>query len=318
MPCCIDVTARSASAASRSVADGERFVRIDGPYDLRRTLDPLRRGHADPAMRLDLRHAWRATRTPDGPATLAISAVADGLRVLAWGPGAGWALERAPALLGAEDDPSALVARHALIRDLQRRLAGIRIGRTLAVFESLFPAILEQKVTGGVARRGYLGLVGAHGEPAPGPFGLRLPPAPQTLARLPYYVFHPYGIEQRRADTVRRAARTAARLESLIDGPVADAYAAMRSIPGVGTWTAAEVGIRALGDPDAVSVGDFHTKHLVCWALAGEPRGTDERMLELLEPYVGQRGRVIRLLESSGIRPPAYGPRLSPRRIERD
>ncbi len=73
--------------------------------------------------------------------------------------------------------------------------------------------------------------------------------------------------------------------------------------------------MRALGDPDAVSVGDFHLPHLVSWALAGEPRADDARMLELLEPYRGQRGRVIRLLEASGIRPPRYGPRLAPRSI---
>ena len=71
-------------------------------------------------------------------------------------------------------------------------------------------------------------------------------------------------------------------------------------MPGIGPWTAAEVMVRVLGDPDAVSVGDFHLPHLVSWALAGEARGTDERMLELLEPFRGQRARVIRLLELSG------------------
>ncbi len=87
-------------------------------------------------------------------------------------------------------------------------------------------------------------------------------------------------------------------------------------MPGIGPWTAAEVGVRALGDADAVSVGDFHLPNLVAYALAGEPRGNDARMLELLEPYRGQRARVMRLLELSGIRPPRYGPRLAPRRIE--
>jgi hypothetical protein len=57
-------------------------------------------------------------------------------------------------------------------------------------------------------------------------------------------------------------------------------------------------------------VGDFHMPSLVTWALAGEPRGTDDRMLELLEPFAGHRGRVVRLLKTSGIRAPRYGPRL--------
>ena len=64
-----------------------------------------------------------------------------------------------------------------------------------------------------------------------------------------------------------------------------------------------------------MSVGDFHIPNLVAWALAGEPRGTDERMLELLEPYAGQRGRVTRLLELGGAAAPRYGPRVASRRI---
>jgi 3-methyladenine DNA glycosylase/8-oxoguanine DNA glycosylase len=79
----------------------------------------------------------------------------------------------------------------------------------------------------------------------------------------------------------------------------------------------AEVARVALGDTDAVSVGDFHLKHLVTWALAREPRGTDERMLELLVPYRPHRGRVQRLLEASGIKAPAFGPRLEARAIDR-
>ena len=65
----------------------------------------------------------------------------------------------------------------------------------------------------------------------------------------------------------------------------------------------------AMGDPDAVAVGDFHLKNVVSFNLAGEPRGTDERMLELLAPYEGQRGRVVRLLMLDGKAPPAFGPR---------
>jgi 3-methyladenine DNA glycosylase/8-oxoguanine DNA glycosylase len=194
-------------------------------------------------------------------------------------------------------------------------LRGLRIGRTGAILEALVPAILEQKVTGGEASRAYRGLIRLYGEPAPGPLRLRLHPAPETLAALPYHAFHPLGVEQRRADVIRRAARVAARLEEAADMKPDAADARLRSVIGVGAWTAAEVRARALGDPDAVSVGDFHTKHLVAWTLAGEPRGTDARMLELLEPYSGQRGRVIRLLEASGLAAPRFGPRLAPRSI---
>jgi 3-methyladenine DNA glycosylase/8-oxoguanine DNA glycosylase len=202
---------------------------------------------------------------------------------------------------------------------LDRRHRGVRVGRSGAVLEALVPAVLEQKITGDEARRTYRNLLRAFGEPAPGPGSLRLHPAPDVLARLPYHTLHPLGLERRRAELLRRIGSEAVRLEATADqaraGDLAGAYAALRSLPGVGPWTAAEVGARAYGDPDAVSLGDFHVPNMVCWALAREPRGTDERMLELLEPYRGQRGRVIRLLEAAGIRAPRYGPRLPSRRI---
>jgi 3-methyladenine DNA glycosylase/8-oxoguanine DNA glycosylase len=249
---------------------------------------------------------------------VAIVAVVDEVRAEAFGPGAERALAGVPALLALDREPAPIPAGHPLVAQLERRLVGVRIPRTGAVLESLVPAILEQKVTGQEAHRAWSGLVRAHGEPAPGPpeWRLRLGPAPAALARLPYYAYHPFGIEQRRANVIRGIAARAAWFEAIADLPLADGYRRLTSVPGIGPWTAAEVGVRALGDVDAVSVGDFHLPNLVAFALAGEPRGTDARMLELLEPYRGQRARVIRLLELSGIQAPRYGPRLSVRGIE--
>jgi 3-methyladenine DNA glycosylase/8-oxoguanine DNA glycosylase len=109
----------------------------------------------------------------------------------------------------------------------------------------------------------------------------------------------------------------AASLEALADVPFDEARRRLEAMPGVGLWTSAEVARLSFGDPDAVSVGDYHLPDIVAWALAGEERGTDERMLELLEPYGGQRGRVQVLLERSQISPPAYGPRMEARSIEK-
>lgn len=262
-------------------------------------------------------------RTPDGAATVLAEVRGTRIEAEAWGPGADRALDGLPALLGLLDDPTGFdPTGHPVVADLARRRPDLRIGWTSAVFEALFPAILEQKVTGGEAAIALRGLTQMYGEPAPGPIAaqlrLRLQPAPEQLASLPYYAFHPFGLEQRRAEIIRRAARAADRFNGLADLPGtraelgAIAAAAVQVFPGIGAWTAAEVTFRAFGDPDAVSVGDFHLKNLVSFALAHEARGSDERMVELLEPWRGHRARVIRLLELSGIAAPRFGPRYAP------
>ena len=293
----------------------ERIIPLGVPLDLRLTLLHLARGPGDPTIRLAASRAVRATRTPAGPATVHLEVSRSGLHARTWGAGSAWLLEHVPALVGLDDAPEALEPRHPVVGELARRLMGLRIGRTSRVIESLVPAILEQKVTGREASQALRGLIRRYGEKAPGPFDLRILPPPELLAALPYYAYHPLGVERRRADTVRWAAAHATRLEEIVDLPLEDAYRRLRALPGVGAWTAAEVALRALGDTDAVSVGDFHIPNTVAWALAGEPRATDERMLELLEPYRGQRGRVIRLLEAAGIGAPRFGPRMAPRAI---
>lgn len=294
---------------------GDASVALDLPYplDLVATLAPLAHGTGDPTIKLARDTARLAFRTPDGPATLEIRLGSAGaLRAEAWGPGARAAIASVPGLVGLADDPAALVPHHDLIHQLQRRMAGVRLPRSGRPFDALLPAILEQQVTGGEARRAYRTLIRRHGEPAPGPHGLLLAPSPAVLAEMAYHAFHPLGVERRRAEVIRRASRLAPRLE----GASADAVRrVLLSVRGIGPWTVAEVVRVSHGDPDALSVGDYHLPNVVAWALAGEPRADDARMLELLEPYRGQRGRVQRLLELSGIWPPKYGPRAPERNI---
>ena len=296
----------------------QRVFRPADPVSIPLTLGPLRRGAGDPCLRFTPDGAWRATRTPEGPATTHFRAVAGEVTVRAWGPGAGWALDAAPALLGAGDDPGGFRPRHPVLHELHRRLAGLRIPRSQAVVEALVPTILEQKVQGGEARRSYRMLVRRLGEPAPGPAGdagLLVPPAPAVVAATPSWAFHPLGVERKRADTVRLACRHASRLEEAGSMAPADARRRLQALPGIGPWSAAEVAVVALGDADAVSLGDYHLPHQVAWALAGEPRGDDARMLELLEPYRGHRGRVLRLLTAGGLVAPRFGPRMARHRI---
>ncbi|HEX2195510.1 MAG TPA: DNA-3-methyladenine glycosylase 2 family protein [Actinomycetota bacterium] len=294
-----------------------RTLKLHEPLDLGLTLKPLRHGPADPTIRISRRSACRASRTPEGAAATSFSVAGTSVEVEAWGPGGDWALDHAPDVLGLHDDPSAFRPHDAVVHRLHHRLRGLRVGRSGAVVETIVPAILEQKVTSEEAHRSYRGLVLAHGEPAPGPLGLRLPPSPEVLAALPYYALHRFGIERRRADTIRRACSYARRLEETTTLPPDAARRRLLALPGIGPWTAAVVAGAALGDPDAVLVGDLHVPHLVTWTLAGEPRGDDARMLELLEPFAGHRGRVVRLVVAGGSRPQARHPRRRLRSIAR-
>ena len=286
------------------------------PLDVDGTLAPFVRGPADPTIRLNRGEAWATLRTPDGPATLALGSFGFDVRAEAWGPGASWAIHHAPALVGAEDDDAGFEPHHDVVEELWKQHRGVRITRSWGVIRVLVPAILEQKVTGIEARRAYRAMVLATSEPAPGPSGLLLPPDPAVLSATPYFSFHPWGVEQRRAETIRASCAQATRLENAADLPLEEAKERLSLIAGVGPWTVAEVARLALGDADAVSIGDFHLANDICWALAGEARGTDERMLELLEPYRGHRGRVQVLIEAGGITAPKFGPRVRPGAIE--
>jgi 3-methyladenine DNA glycosylase/8-oxoguanine DNA glycosylase len=299
------------------IATQTRTFPVAGPLDLRRTLLPLMRGTGDPTTRIGLRDAWRATRTAIGPATLHLELAHDRLVATAWGPGAADAIEHAPGWAGLLDDDRDFRPRHEIVAELHRRLRGVRLTRTRGVSEAMIPAVLEQKVTGLEARRAYRRLTLALAEPAPGPTDLMMPPDPSAVAAMPSFRMHPFGVERRRAERLITLCRRARELDALADLPAPRARARMEALPGVGPWTAAELARLALGDADAVSIGDYHLTNVVAWALAGEPRGDDARMLELLEPYAGHRGRVQRLLEAGGIGAPKFGPRADIRAIER-
>ena len=293
----------------------ERTLRLDRPLDLGLTLGPFRHGDGDPSIRIDGNEAWLAFRTPDGPATLRLEQAHPDIAATAWGPGAAAGLESIPDLLGEHDDDSGFHPGHRRLDELRRRFAGLRLAASGRVLEALVPAILGQKVTTRESWRSHRRLLRAHGEPAPGPADLLVPPPPAVLAALPYEDYHPLGIERRRAETIRRAARVAARLEAAPDSATLERL--LLALPGVGPWTAAFVIHASFGAPDVVPTGDYHLPNTVAWLLAGEPRADDVRMLELLEPYRGHRMRVIRLIKAAGVHAPRYGPRAAVRSIDR-
>ncbi|MGH3663017.1 MAG: DNA-3-methyladenine glycosylase family protein [Micromonosporaceae bacterium] len=297
--------------------------RFEAPrrYELAGTVGALVLGRHDPTARLSAREFWRAARTPDGPGALCLSHTGADLVATGHGPGGPWLVERAEALAGLHRESEAgefvaAASRHPVTAQLAAQRPGLRLPRSERVFQELLATVLQQKVTGMEAFKAHTAVVKHFGEPAPGPAGLLLPPDPAAIAAAPYWVFHPLGLERRRAETLRRAASVAARLEETVQMSASDAARRLRAIPGVGPWTVGELGRLAYGDPDAVTVGDFHLPHIVAWRLTGQRRGDDEQMLELLEPFAGFRGWVLRLIMSAG-GPPRRGPRSPVRSFAR-
>jgi 3-methyladenine DNA glycosylase/8-oxoguanine DNA glycosylase len=277
------------------------------------TLFPLRRGPGDPCFQVgDDGAIWRTSLLRSGSVTARISRAApNAVECTAWGTGAEEFLDGLPAMLGAHDDASDFVPTDPTVVAAHRRVPHLRLGRTGQVLEALIPAVIEQRVPGADAFRAWRLLVTKFGTQAPGPAlaRMRVPPSADVWRHIPSWEFHRANVDPGRARTIVGCAQRAPSLERLAAWPAADAREALTSLPGVGLWTAAETAQRAFGDPDALSVGDYHIPKMIGWTLLGRPID-DDGMTELLEPMRPHRHRVVRLLEASGL---AYEPRRGAR-----
>ncbi|MFE3329538.1 DNA-3-methyladenine glycosylase family protein [Streptomyces sp. NPDC059176] len=308
----VAVPAPRASVPVRAGSRERRYV-PRGPLDVGLVLGPLRRGPADPTFRTTPDGAvWRATRTPEGPGTVRVALHGGSVHAEAWGPGAGWLLEQLPDLLGDSDDPDAFTPRHRLVALTHHRRPGLRLTRTGLVLESLIPSVLEQKVTTDEAYRAWRLLVTKYGEPAPGPAPARMHVMPdaRSWALIPSWEWHRAGVDDKRASTVLRAVRVARRMEEAAAMDPVQAQQRLELVPGIGPWTSAETVQRSNGAPDAVTVGDLHLPGIVGYALSGDRDADDAAMLELLEPYAGQRHRAARLILLSGRTPARRKPKM--------
>jgi len=291
----------------------ETVVRPLLPVDVPRSLAALKHGPRDPSVRIRDGRVWRATRTPCGDATVCYEPQGTSVTVRAWGPGASWCLETAPDVLGARDSLDGWEpARHPLVRELDRRWSELRMTYTRGVFEAIVPTVLEQKITSEEAHEHWRRMVWKWGEPAPGPDIVRLPPSPSRIAGMPYYAFHPLGVESKRADIIKRLALRVPRVEEAMTL----GRERLEAFAGIGAWTSAKVAQVAWGDADAVAVGDYHLPSIVVYALTGKRGGDDDAMLELLEPFRPHRGRAARLLKFGSGRPPRRAPRARLRSFE--
>lgn len=308
------------AAATPATADAATTWRPSYRIDLHATLGRLGRGAGDPTHRVTADGAlWRTALMPSGPATYRLVQLApDAVAAQAWGPGAAEAVDAVPDLLGARDAPEAFEPRLPALADAHRRHPGLRIPRTGRVLEALVPAILEQKILTVDAHAAWRRLLQRYGERAPGPApaGMRVPPGPSAWRSIPSWGWHRAGVDGRQVRTVVEAAAVARRVEECAGMTPAEAAHRLCALPGVGPWTAAEVAQRALGDADAISVGDYHLAKEVGRTFTGRPFDDDE-MLAFLAPWQPHRYRVVRLLDVGGLwRRERHGHR-TPRRDHR-
>ncbi|HKT01229.1 MAG TPA: DNA-3-methyladenine glycosylase 2 family protein, partial [Rugosimonospora sp.] len=186
---------------------GVRRLRVPARYNFAGTLSALRLLGTDPALRLSADELWWAARTPDGPGSLHLRRIGDELHAAGYGPGAGWLVAQSDALAGLRDDVTPfepMAVAHPVVRRAWHQHSGLRMAASGRLFPLLVPTVIGQKVSGKEAARSFAQVARHFGEPAPGPLpGLLLPPDPEAVAGSPYWLFHPFGIEQRRADALR-------------------------------------------------------------------------------------------------------------------
>ena len=283
-----------------------RTLTFPGPASPGHTLAPHRRGPGDPCLQIVDGAFWRTSRQRSGPVSARISRTTlDAVECQAWGEGAEEFVENLPALLGADDVAEDFRPEHPIVAAAKAKAPHLRLGRTGRVLEAMIPAVLEQRVQGVEAFRSWQLLVTRFGTPAPGPAPplMRVPPDADGWRRIPSWEYHRANVDPGRMRTLVGCAQRADALERQTDRQ------AFTALPGVGIWTAAETAQRALGDADALSVGDYHLASMIGWTLLGRPID-DAAMEELLEPLRPHRYRAVRLLEVSGL---AYLPRRGPR-----
>jgi 3-methyladenine DNA glycosylase/8-oxoguanine DNA glycosylase len=303
--------------AAEADASSTREVRTTTDVNVSLTLALLRRGAGDPTFRRVDGLIWRTSRMESGPVTYAVDQRGPRhVRATAWGPGRVELLDGLEELVGGADDPTGFVPSHPVLVDGMRRFPGLRVPRTGRVLEALIPAIVEQKVLGIDAFASQRRLLRRFGEPPPGPApdGMRVFPTAEQWSAIPSWEWHLAGVDPSRARAAQASARLAVQLERLAEQNRHDhavVHRGLRSIPGVGVWTAAEVATRALGDADAVPFGDYHVAKDVGVALLGR-RIDDAELARVLEPWRGHRFRVVRLVGLSPlVRTDRRGPRMA-------
>ena len=168
--------------------------------------------------------------------------------------------------LDLDADPAAIDA--VLQVDFLPGSAGIRIPGAMDGFELAVRAVLGQQVTVAAARTIAGRLVARFGAEiqTPWPEVNRLFPTPAVLAEASSDALGQLGIVRQRQAAIAALARCVASGELQLQpgaAGVVETVAKLQSLPGIGSWTAHYIALRALGWPDAVLAGDIALQKLL-------------------------------------------------------
>lgn len=289
--------------------DFEESFPLPDVFDLRRTMWLSGLGYGDPARRYEGQQVLLGFHTPDGSVSISAKKEDRELAVQCWGEGAEWIAPKLPKLFGLHDDPT-VFQPEGEVGKLLRDVPGVHLPTLPLQFERLVQIVLQQLVSWTDACSGWRLMVERFGVAAPGPTDLRMGPSPKQLRKLGYSDLVACGIMPKQARLILQLAKESKRIERLAASDRERLVTYLNSIRGVGEWTIQYLLGTGLGDPDAVMVGDYGLPNTVSWFFAQKPRSNDEEMLELLEPYRGNRFRVLNMLLQAGIQAPRFGPKM--------
>jgi AraC family transcriptional regulator of adaptative response / DNA-3-methyladenine glycosylase II len=153
------------------------------------------------------------------------------------------------------------LCRDARLKHIVRRQAGLRVPGAFDGFELALRAVLGQQVSVKAATTLAGRFAAAFGEPAVTPFEelKYFSPEAAKIAAAEVQTLIGLGLTKKRAETIRSLARAVADGGLVLEPGVAleETLQRLRSLPGIGPWTAQYVAMRALGYPDAFPHGDL-------------------------------------------------------------
>ena len=283
---------------------------LSQPFDLFGTHRFSRLGKADPTFDLSPNRLERAFWFKGQPVHLKAIVINGEIEVSAEGISAETLAEYVPIWLGYEAENFS-VEGHPLLQQLSHRHAGLRKVVTPNLGYDLIQTVMQQLIEWREAANAWRRLVRALGSSVGKNHDLMLPPSYETIATMDLGIFQDIGISMKRGAVIRELGRLGHRIDTWQEGSLTELRQKLLSIPGIGPWTVEHCLGFSLAAPDAVPLGDYQLPHTVCWALANEPRGDDQRMVDLLKPWQGQRWSVLRLIFASNLRAPRRGPRIA-------